>query len=78
MKRSLEPHTLQVLRSISLCRFSCSSDSFSFWTKLFMCTGKSSADKYSPNTTNEVQITTANSFKDQYSHGYTENKNTKW
>lgn len=39
--------TLQVFRSISLSRFSCSSDSFSFWTKLFMCSGKSSTDKYS-------------------------------
>lgn len=49
-RNSLKPErlcTLQVFRSISLCRFSCSSDSFSFWTKVFMCSGKSSTDKYS-------------------------------
>lgn len=45
--------TLQVLRSISLCLFSCSSDSFSFWTKLCMCSGKSSTAKYSSERTDE-------------------------
>lgn len=48
--------TLHVLRSISLCLFSCSSDSFSRCTSLFMCSGKSSTSRNSAKHTESIKF----------------------
>ena len=53
--RGLGLATLQVFLSISRCLFSCSSDSFSFWTRRLMCAGKSSAPRYSANAATNHQ-----------------------